>query len=333
MAIVETTRSVDVETVEAKKPFQKKAIERFLRSDIGHRVVHGLIARIFEYGPSRLFKWEGLENLDAIEGSILRGEKVLVAPNHISHADGVPITKLLVDIRDLVPGAMDGVVYTMAGSMKTGEQGLLIQTMFEYGVGPYFARNGINPDYVVSKNDRKERGMTRPADNGKITAEALLDPRKLSAVHLEGRTQGGKTNSATGKLFGLQPLDIGSKIMLRDQLNSGLPTVIFPVMIEGTETLFDPNSKDFKLSSINELLEMLTIGEGTHVGQIIDVISKLWFEDTMRDKPGTVKLGEPKMLSEIHTCIRDLGDNVMRLNARLASPRYLGDYGRFLLAS
>ncbi len=317
--------------VKKRKPV-KRAIEAFLNSDRGHRVMHGFIDRVFDHAPTRLFDWEGLDNLEKLKDHIKDGDKVLVAPNHTSHADAAPVTKLLTDIRGLVPGAIDQIVYTMAGSMR-GQQGLLIQTMFNHGVEPYFKKVGITPDYVVSNNDVEERGMTKPENNGGMTRDALRNPRVVSAVHLEGRTKGGKTNTETGEYFGLQPFDTGAKVMLRDLSRSGFPVVVLPVMVEGANTILVPESKSFTPSSMEALIGMLMYGEGTKLGSLLDAVSRLWMGyEAKYIKPGLVKIGEPTMLQDIAPRGRDAAKGVETLLARLASPGYRGAHGRELLS-
>lgn len=330
------TRAGAAAVAEAKKPLKKRIVDgsvhTFLRSDTGHKVVRGFIGKAFEHGPQRLFDWEGLENVALLKDHIAEGRKVLLIANHTSHADAVPVTKLLTDVRDLFEGKSKGIVYTMAGSMKGGQQGVVVQTVFEHGVEPYFGKVGVTPDYVVSENDRTERQMGRPEDNGKLTREAMLDASIVSGVHIEGKTKGGKVDPDTGKLFGLQEADRGFKGILLKQWDDGVPTVILPVMVEGGDFLFNPITKNFTLSGLNTIAESLTVGEGTRVGNAMDRISELWFGDVMRYRPGTVKIGTPRTLQEIHTRVPELGDNVMRLLAQVASPRYRGEYGNRLLA-
>lgn len=314
-----------------RKKLTKRAFEAFLRSDRGHRVMHGFIDRVFEHGSTRLFEWEGLENLDRLKDHIHRGDKVFVAPNHTSHADAAPVTKLLTDIRDLVPGAIDEIVYTMAGSMKE-QQGLLIATMFNEGVEPYFKKVGITPDFVVSNNDVEERGMTKPENNGDLTREALRNPRIVSAVHLEGRTKGGKTDTKAGEYFGLQPFDSGARVMLRDLRRSGAPVVVLPVMVEGANKILVPESKSFTLSSMETLIGMLMYGEGTRLGAVLDALSKAWLGyDAKYVKPGMVKIGEPTMIQDLSPNGRDTARGVETLLAQLASPAYRGKHGRQVL--
>ena len=294
--------------------------------------MHGFIDRVFEHGPRRLFDWEGLEHLDTLKEHIERGDKVLVVPNHTSHADAAPVTKLLTTIRDLAPDAIDGIIYTMAGSMK-GEQGALIASMFNYGVEPYFNKVGITPDYVVSDNDVKERGMTKPENNGQLTKESLMNPRLISVAHFEGKTKGGKINSETGQYFGLQPFDRGAQATLRSLRMSGLPTVILPVMVEGANTILVPESKSFTPASMETLIGMLMYGEGTKLGAVLDAVSRLWMGyEAKYVKPGLVKIGEPKMIQDISPNGRGTSEEVERLLAEIASPAYRGNHGRELLA-
>lgn len=325
------TERVDSRPVEHKRPLPKRAVEVFLRSGVGRRTVHGFIDRIFEHGPQRLFDWEGLENLDLLKDHIGQDAKVVLVANHTSHADAVPVVKLLTEIRSITHDPSRSIVYTMAGSMKK-EQGIVVESMFTHGVEPYFRKVGITPDYVVSENDRVERLMDRPEDNGKLTRDAMVDSCVISAVHIEGKTKGGKINPETNRRFGLQEMDRGFKAILIGQINKKIPTLIVPVIIEGADLFFNPATKNFTPEGLNTILESLIVGEGTKVGNAMDMISRLWYGDVMRYRPATVRIGEPKMLQEIYTRAPELCDNVMRLLARVASPQYRGEYGDKLLA-
>ncbi|MGE5041389.1 MAG: hypothetical protein ACM3IJ_00615 [Candidatus Levyibacteriota bacterium] len=310
---------------------KKRGINWLATTDRGHQIIHGFVDRVFTHGPERLFSWEGKEHIEELTPHIKNGEKVVLIMNHRSLADAVPGAQIQLDIRGLMPGAFEDNVYTMAGSMKSGEQGQDVQALFTYGVEPYFAKVGINPDFVVTKNDRSERGMSRPEDNGELTREQMKNTRALSAVHISGITKEGKIDPETGEPHGIQPLDRGFKGILLTQLQQGIPTVFLPVVIEGGNEYFDPVKKTFTPGGFMDMVDSLMIGEGTKAGSALDAVSKLWFGNDIRYKRGTVRIGSPKTLAEIHTRVAELENNVNRLQAELTSARYLGPYGRQLL--
>ncbi|MBP6913668.1 MAG: hypothetical protein KBC00_03595 [Candidatus Levybacteria bacterium] len=312
--------------------FSQKAFDAFLSSGVGRKMVHAMVDRMYTHIPERLFEWEGVENIGKMHERRLEGEKVLIIATHRSHADGAVTLAVIDEVRSEFEGKFNEVVYTVAGSMKTGEQGLSMKTLWDFGVEPFFNKSEVTPDFVVSDNDVFERKMKRPLDNGAYTKKVMKDPGKLSVVHIEGSTKGGKINPKTGKLNGLQPMDKGFNSVLLTQIRNKISTIILPVAIEGTEHYFDPNTRSFNLNGMRSIFEMLMVGEGTRVGTLDDKLTKLMFGDSMRYKPGTVRIGESKKLQDLGLPVKEMPNNVMRMIAQITSPKYLGDYGKHLLS-
>ncbi len=78
---------------------------------------------------------------------------------------------------------------------------------------------------------------------------------------------------------------------------------------------------------------MLTVGEGTMVGQLEDYLAKCFFGEVQRPKRGQVTFGKPVSLQGLYTNRHEFPDNIMRQLAMISSEQYLGDYGRQLLAA
>jgi hypothetical protein len=308
----------------------QKAFDAFLYSNIGRKTIHAMVDRIYTHVPERLFEWEGLGNIGKMHERRLEGEKVLTIVTHRSHADGAVTLALVDKVRSEFEGEFGETVYTVAGSMKTGEQGLFMKTLWDYGVEPFFNKRKVTPDFVVSDNDVAERHMKRPQDNGLYTKEAMKDPSKLSVVHIEGGTRGGKIDIKTGELNGLQRMDRGFNSVLINQIRNKIPTIILPVVIEGTENYFDPNKRSFSAGGMRSIIETLMLGEGTRLGALDDKLTKLLFGDSLHYKPGTVRIGESQKLQDLSLSVKEMPNNVMRMFAKISSRKYLGEYGKSL---
>lgn len=318
----------------------KKGIDWLLTTDRGHQVIHAVADRLFEHAPNRLFKWEGEEHFEALNFHLKRGVKPVLLLSHKSHADGILGTAISLKVKERANKGEENeritrIVYTMAGSMRQ-EQGPVIAALFNYGAEPYFNKTGITPDYVVSENDMSNRQMEAPEDNGMLTKQGMLDSETLSVVHAEGKTLSAQINPDTGKPNGLGKVDRRFRGILSGQFRLGIPTVIIPASIEGTERLFSPDKRKLEASAIKEVLEMLIIGDGTRVGNALHKLMSIWFGiPVASEKTGIVRLGKPVLLFDLYppkTMPNMFGDNLMRLIAQVSSPQYLGDYGRSLLA-
>ncbi|HMS23051.1 MAG TPA: hypothetical protein PKA38_04805 [Candidatus Levybacteria bacterium] len=327
-----------IETLSGSKSFQgkeerfsQKAFDSFLSSGIGRKMIHIMVDRMYTHIPERLFEWEGVDNIVKMHEKRLEGEKILIIATHRSHADGAVTLGVIDKIRSEFEGEFNEVVYTVAGSMKTGDQGLLMKTLWDFGVEPVFNKSEVTPDFVVSDNDVNERKMKRPLGNGAYTKKAMKDHSILSAVHIEGSTMGGKINQKTGNLNGLQRMDKGFNSVLLAQIRSKIPTTILPVAIEGTENYFDPNTRSFNLTGMKSILEMLMVGEGTRVGNLDDKLTRFMFGENIPYKPGTVRIGVSQKLQDLSLPVKEMPNKVMRMIAQISSPKYLGDYGKHLL--
>ncbi len=305
-------------------------VDRFLKSPTGKFAVRYLIDRVYTYAPERLFKWEGLDNLSALGDPGFRDKKIVLVAKHISHGDGAEVVSAIGKIDQKAPGRFDKKVYTVAGSMGY-EQGPLMAALWNNGVKPYFEKKGITPDAVVSENDIAERGMERPESNGILTKESMLNPDAINVVHIEGSTKGGKTNPETGRNFGLQHMDRGFNGVLLQQLRHKIPTYILPLVIEGSEFYFDPNKRGFSKEGMMELFKMLTVGNGTIIGNLDSFLVRSFFKENGDLRRGRVAFGELASLQALYTNRSEFEDNVMTQLAKISSEVYLGDYGRKLL--
>lgn len=318
-----------------KKPtaLKKRVLERALDTPLGHFAIQRFVNVAMERGPERLFRWEGKRNIQLLASPLEEGCKVVVVSNHVSQGDGGPMAYILNEIRDTYPGHFQSILYTMSASMEGGQQGKMLQLFYKHGVKKFLDKHAIDQDPVISTNDVTSRHMVKTQENGVRTRKALTDPAILSALHAEGWMQGGRKIRGTEVLNGLQEMDRSVRALFINQVRSKTPTIIVPVGIEGSEEIFDPNSKNFTIDGLITLTEGLEAGTG--LGQLQDKLFSVFGggQDLRYIPNGVVRIGRPQYLSDLAGGVKDIPDGVMRAIAEVLSPRYQGDYGRKLVAS
>lgn len=302
------SRNTFFQRSDLRKPLKTEIRNRLLTSRLGKGVISKAVPWATESGTEAFFETTGKENISELGPYIEEGRLLVIVSNHESQGDVGAMVMVAKEVIKNFPKKISEFDYFVAKSMGTGDQGVVLKTVYNHGIFPWMDKNMIHPAPVISDND-KRRGLVRSSEDVREVLKLITNGRP-KIIHPQGSMDAGRIDPTTGKRRGMGEMSESGKSFFSLLDRKGIKAVMLPVGIHGYYEFFDPETLNFTKEGIEMFTDlfMMRIG-GLQTSELV----------------GSIRIGNPVSLETLNSA-PDKSDEIMKIIAKLVPYSARGIY-------